>query len=131
MSDPSLELHKSVYAALVAAGVCGGRVHDRVPHAPQYPYCALFDIQLVDDGNSCFQQDEAFVDIHIYSRQLGKVEIKQQIALVRAALNVEVPVTGFTNALGQWQATRLVPSGDANSSHAVVSFRYLVQHEKF
>jgi hypothetical protein len=128
MSDPSLALQKGVRDALVAASVCSGRVYDRVPSDPTYPYCVVPDASLADDGNTCWQQDEVFQQISVFSRAVGHVEVKQQAALVRAALDTEITITGFQTALGEWQSTRYPQQPDALSTQAVLIFRYLIQH---
>lgn len=128
MSDPSLALQKAVYDALVAANVCGGRIYDRVPSERTYPYAVVANASLVDDGNSCWQQDDVSQQVSIFSRDLGHVEVKQQAALVRAALDNEIAIAGFINASGEWQSTRYPPQPDALSTQAVLTFRYLIQH---
>ncbi|MEM6617452.1 MAG: DUF3168 domain-containing protein [Pseudomonadota bacterium] len=128
MSDPSLAFQKAVYDALIGGGVCAGRIYDRVPQKRVYPYATVPDAAFSDDGNSCFQQDEVFLDVHVYSRAVGHVEIKQQVGLIRAALDTEIAIDGFKNALGEWRSTRFPPQPDRLSAHAVVTFRYLIQH---
>lgn len=129
MSDPSLSLQKALYEALVTAGVCGGRVYDRVPDGAVFPYATIADDTLGDASNTCFTQDEAFVSIHVWSRAVGHVEVKQQAALVRGALDTEIAMeVPFKAAIGEWDSTRYPPSEDALTAHAVLTFRYLIQH---
>lgn len=129
MSDPSLALQKAVNTALRAANVCGGRVYDRVPGGAAFPYCTIGEDQMVDNSNSCWDATEAFVTVHVWSRGVGHVEAKAEAAKVRDALNTELALDApFKACLGEYQGTRYPPSPEGLSTHAVLTFRYIIQH---
>jgi len=132
MSDPALALQKAVAAALKTASVCDGRVYDRVPEPGKrfYPYCTLADDTLSNDGNSCWDQTEAFCTVHVWEQNRpGHVNVKEQVGRIRAALDTEIVLDApFKVISGSWQSTRFPPTGDALSTHAVMTFRYIIQH---
>lgn len=132
MSDPALPLQKAVFDALAgAAGVkarCGdpARVYDWPPMTPRFPYITIGEDQIIDDGTTCGEGFECFVTVHVWSREKGKPEAKAIGAAVRAALNVALPVAGFTVVEFEQRDARYLRDPDGVTEHGVLVFRYLI-----
>lgn len=130
MSDPSLALQAAVFAALNSApAVAGGRIYDRVPPSPVFPYVSFGEGDTVGDDNECFASSEATVTVHVWSRALGLPEVKGIAATVRDRLSIALAVTGFRVTNGEHVITRFLRDPDGITSHAVVECRYLIDHD--
>lgn len=122
----------SLRRALVAAVrplVPSQRFFDHVPAKVDYPFAMIGEVQHIDDGTSCAEDAaEIFVDIHVYSRDVGRTECHQISALIRSALHAKtLPLTGG------WQMntmhvrdTRTLTEPDGLTSHAIINVRVLV-----
>lgn len=138
MSDPAFEIQKAVFAALAAApAVAGGRIYDRVPRSPTFPYVTIGDGDTVGDDTDCYDSSEVTVTVHVWSRepdngsglQPGFPESKIIAGLVRSRLKQEFVLTGFSVVNAQHLVTRNFRDPDGVTSHAVIEMRYLVDHE--
>ena len=124
------ELQKAIFAALTAAPtVAGGRVYDRVPAVPVFPYVTIGDEQVVDDGNSCDDGWEVFSDIHVWSRPAtgSKTEVKDLAPPIVARLRTALAVTGFVVVVAALETMRTFRDPDGLTEHSVLTFRYLLQ----
>lgn len=122
------DLQKGIYAALTAApAVAGGRVYDRVPADPKFPYITIGDDQFLDDGGTCGDAWEVFADIHVWSRPVAgsKVEVKDLEAAVIARLRT-VTVTGASVVVAALESARTFRDADGITEHAVITMRYLI-----
>lgn len=130
MSDPSLEIQRAIVAALkVATAVAGGRIYDRIPDNPTFPYVQVGDGETVGDDNPCFDASEVNVQAHVWSRAVGYPEAKAIAAVVRTRLTQEFTITGFKVTEAEHVVTRYLRDPDGLTSHAVVEMRYLVDHD--
>lgn len=119
---------KAIYNQLTAANVAGGRIYDRVPAKATFPYVTISDEQVVDYGDGCAEDMvEVFVDIHTWSRAVGKVETKALGAAVRAALKPAPLIEGFAVILHEFQSARAFLDPDGLTTHGVLTFRYVLQ----
>ena len=94
MKDPSLPVQAAVYAALTGsaamAAAFGGapRVFDRVPQdetgriTAAFPYVAIGEDQVTSEADACHDASSIFVTVHVWSREVGKVEAKTIMAAV-------------------------------------------------
>jgi hypothetical protein len=128
MADPSLAVQGAVVSALKTAGIADGRVYDIVPPSPTFPYVSLGPGDTVGDDNSCFAASEVTVQVDIWSRAVGWPEAKAIAAAVRAALTVELTLTGFRNVVGEFVLSRFLDDPDGSTRHAAMQFRYLIDH---
>lgn len=130
MTDPTLAIQAAIVAALkTATAVAGGRVYDSVPAEPTFPYVTVGDGDTVGDDNSCFESSEVNIPVHIWSRAVGFPEAKAIAALVRARCKVEFTISGFKVVNAEYVTARYLRDPDGLTSHAVVEFRYLVDHD--
>lgn len=129
MSDPSLAVQGAVVAALKAADVAGDRIYDRVPVNPTFPYITIGGGDTIGDDNDCWGASEVFVQVHVWSRTIGFPECKTIAGQVRDALSSELTLANFRNAVAGFLTTRHFRDPDGLTSHAVVEFRYLIDHD--
>ena len=137
MKDPSLPVQAAVYAALpgsaaMAAAIGGApRVFDRVPQdetgriTAAFPYVAIGEDQVTSEADACHDASSIFVTVHVWSREVGKVEAKTIMAAVCQALDVKLTVAGF-GVIGHAVETgpQHLTDVDGLTSHSVVTFRY-------
>lgn len=124
------QLQKAIYAALVAGpGVAGGRIYDRVPEKPVFPYVTIGDDQVLDDGNTCEDGWEVASNVHVWSRPAegSKVEVKDLAAAIVPRLAVTtLDVSGFRLIAAQLETSRVFRDPDGITEHAVLTFRHVL-----
>jgi hypothetical protein len=122
------ELQGVIYAALTAANVASGRIYDRVPNDPTFPYITIGDEQVIDDGTTCQDGWEVYPDVHCWSRPSNgsKAEVKELAAAVVAAVTGISSVSGFSLVSITHETTRVFRDPDGLTEHAVCSFRALI-----
>lgn len=144
MSDPALAIQGALVAALKAdtslKALAGNpvRVYDRVPENPVYPYLRVGPGQSVGDDNPCFNSTEVNASVDVFSTKPGFPECKRIAAHVRRVMKQEFtlndegspPAPAFLLVEAEFVTTRYLDSPDGLTSHAVVEFRYLVDHPK-
>jgi hypothetical protein len=130
MADPALVLQGAILSALKASpAVAAGRVYDRVPENPVFPYVTIGDGDSVGDDNDCWDATEFTAQVHVWSRAVGYPEVKGLASDVRSRLTTEFSVSGFKVTNAQHLITRFMRDPDGLTSHAVVELRYLVDHD--
>lgn len=137
MSDPSLELQAAIVAALKSPGALppvGGNspaiypgVYDDVPSSAPYPYVSLGPCQVLPDKASCMDGAEVTQQIDVWSRAVGFPEVKRIAAAVVAKLDDQpLTVIGQDVIVFEHQDTRYLRDPDGKTSHAVITFRSLI-----
>jgi hypothetical protein len=130
MSDPALSVQMAYVARLRASvPAVSGRVHDRVPQSVGFPHLQIGDIQTVEDGADCIDGTEVTVTLHVWSRATGAVEARSIAASCRLCLHEWLPdlsAQGFRCVEHMHRDTRLVGDPDGVTSHAVLTFRLLI-----
>lgn len=134
MSDPSAAMQKAVVARLKAVSgvtnLVAQRIHDRAPENVVYPFVQIGYFQSVDDSADCVDCCEVSIEIHVWSEAVGQVEAKAIASAVRAALHRHVPTLDDPFApVGEIEHrdTRLMGGGDGVRTHAVATFRAIVE----
>lgn len=132
MSEPSAQLQKGIYEALIASGPLAAfvstRIFDEVPPGSLFPYITISDAQVLDDGNTCeSEMFEIFTDIHVWSRTVGLMEAKRISGLVRTALMALEAVTDWLVVVVEFRGARHGFDPDGLTAHSVVTFRFLLQ----
>jgi hypothetical protein len=138
MSDPNLAIQGAIVAALKAdsavkalIGPTTARVYDRVPANVTYPYVRVGPGQTVGDDNPCFDASEVNAEVHVWSNAVGFPECKQIAAAVRRVCRQTFDLSpNFAVTEVEYVTTRYLDAPDGLTSHAVVEFRYLVDHPK-
>ena len=126
MSDPALEVHASVVAALRAAtpvtDLVSTRIVDWIPPEPVYPFIHVDVSQSIEDDNACGKAWTVNVDLHIWSRAVGSIETKTLIGAVQAAVDSVSSVAGFGVDFVQFRNARTISERDGLTTHGVVTF---------
>lgn len=134
MSEPSLELQRAIYQALITSdalkAAMGGtvRAYDRVPPTPVTPYITFSEAQVLDDGNTCDAEHyEIFVDLHIWSRAVGMAEVKTIAGVLRGLMLALELATDWNIPIREVQTIRHLNDPDGLTTHSVVTVRFLLE----
>jgi len=121
------EIQKAIHDALkVSPAIAGGRIYDRVPENPTYPYIGIGDEQTLDDGNACDDGWEVFADVHVWSQAVGFPEAKGLVAAIVPRLVAISAVPGFTVIAAEVENTRVFRDPDGLTSRGVISVRFVI-----
>lgn len=131
MIDPSLPVQRAVFAVLSAALGATARVYDDVPLDPagkvsaRFPYVHIGEDHVISDADQCHDASSVFVTAHVWSRALGKGEVKTIMAAVCLALDAPLAVVGFgvISALVS-DGPRHMTDPDGQTKHSVVTVHY-------
>lgn len=133
MSMTVLPLQAAVFTALRADsgldGLIDGRVYDRPPTGPTFPYITISNSVVNDDGAACIAGEEIFLDLHIWSRSVGSIEAKQIAAAVKSILDEADLTLDSSAALVSlhFQSARFLDDPDGLTCHGVLSFVALTE----
>jgi len=134
MSEPSLALQRGIYAALTneaaVSSLIGTRIYDRVSPTATFPYIRIGLDQTIAEDQDCAEESvEVFAQVDVFSRAQGKVEAKNIAGAVVRTLRAEnVPIeAGYVLQELHHAETRFLDDPDGLSTHAVLSFRALVE----
>ena len=131
MADPTLLLHAAIVAALnTAPAIAGGRVYDRVPPSPTFPYVSLGPIETVGDDNSCWDASECNVQVNVWSNYKDKSEAESLAGLVRTRLKTAPTLTNFVVPVVEYVTTRYLDDPQQELRRAALEFRFLIDHER-
>lgn len=121
------EIQTAVYGALTAGpAIAGGRVYDRVPSAPTFPYLTIGSEQIIDDGNACGDGWEVFAEVHFWSQAFGYPEVKGLMAEATPRLAGIDSVPGLTVIAAAVESTRVFRDPDGLTSHGVITVRFVI-----
>lgn len=130
--DPDLELQGLIVNVLKAdpavAALVGNRVFDRIPKDAPFPYVAYGPTDTNTDAADCLDQEQIFIQLDVWSREVGFPEAKRISDAVRAALN-DTNLSLSQNALVflEHRQTRTLRDPDGLTSHAALSFEAYVE----
>lgn len=130
MLDPAFAFQTAIYTTLTtspdvfaAFGSSPVLVYDRVPMNPPFPFIQMSDAQVLPGVQFQFQgTSEIYSTIHVYSRAVGKLDIKLIAGAVRTALEKNLDVTGFIACTYEYMSTRYLTDPDGLTQHAVIEF---------
>jgi hypothetical protein len=133
VTDPGLALQGAIVAALGAdaavSNLVGARLYDLAPDDVAFPFVALGEIQVVDDGTACFEDAaEIYVTVHVWSRAVGRPEAHRIAGAVRNALHLTDLDLGADLDLVEirHRDTRVFTDADGRTAHGVMTFRAMV-----
>jgi hypothetical protein len=134
VSEPSAALQKAIYSTLTAnsaiSSLVGARVYDRVTADAAFPYIRIGLDQSVAEDQDCVEECvEIFSQIDVFSRSQGKIEAKNIAGAIVRALNANTVTITDSYELQDFRhsETRFLDDPDGLSTHAVLSFRALVE----
>ena len=134
-SDPSLDLQRAITAAFKAADppIAGGRIYDRVQSGPggqkvTFPYVSHGPSLVLSDDADCITAYEVFMQIDVWSREVGQKEVKAVAGDVKLLLHdSDLPLANHAVVTLAHDATRYLIDPDGITSHGAVEFRAMVQ----
>lgn len=132
--DPSLALQRAITGLLNSdadvKALIGLRVYDDVPPTDEFPYASFGPSQINSQDADCLTGFEVFLQIDIWSRELGFEEAKAVSEAVRKSLhNSAVTQDGLTFDI-EHRFTNTNRDPDGVTNHAVLSFRAEIYTEE-
>ena len=141
MIDASYELQIAIVERLKAYGplvaLIGQRVYDSVPRdssgnvsSATFPYVSFGPETAVGEQFECIIGSEITIQLDAWSRGVGFPEVKKIAGAVRAALhNYPLPLAENALVSFEYEGRRIFRDPDGKTSHAVLTFRAIVEHD--
>jgi predicted DNA-binding protein len=132
MTSVSLELQGAIIKRLKAfaplSAIVGDRIYDQPPGTVTFPYVSLGPDDAVSDDAECLTSFEVTIQVDAWSKNAGRVELKQVSEAVRAALH-DHDLALEANALLsiRHRQTRHLPDPGGETNHAAIEFVALVE----
>lgn len=128
----SLDLQKAFNTALKSdadlSAIIGQRVYDRVPKNAVFPYVQIGDDQEIDNANTCDSSGvEVYTRVHIWSRDVGVVEAKKIMGLIKPLLVQPHILDDFYITVNTFVSADFVSAQDELETHVVMTFRFLAR----
>lgn len=124
MTAAGWELQKAIFAQL--DGNLSDAVYDHVPAHAAFPFIVVGDATASDWGASELDGEEHALSIHIWSRYHGRMQMKQMMGEIKAALTQPLPaLAGHVLVDLRFVFADEFPDPDGISRHGVVRFRAL------
>jgi len=132
--DPGAAFHTAQDTTLRGSATLAGlfpngtaRIYGVVPQNAPLPFLRIGDDQIIEDSDECASSSEIIAQVHVWTRpEPPDVQLGRQIAgTVRELLAPTLDIAGFDTVLALFVDTRHLTDPDG-SSHAVLTFRYLV-----
>lgn len=133
MSDPSFELQKAVYAALVAnttlTGLLAGGTEGIVDGgSANYPYVDIGDFEQVDASTKTTVGSEHTLTLHVWSDQDSRKETSDILEQVKASLNRQaLSVAGNQLINLIFRSQQIFLDADGTTRHGIIQFRAITQ----
>lgn len=135
MSDPSAAVQNAVEAALRAAAAVksefGGKTRLYTLSAPidaPFPHVVIGEDQVIGDDVPCGAASTIIVTVHVLARETtpagSRLKAKAIAAAVRAALTVQLTVTGQQMIDWTFDGARHLTDPDGLTAHSVLTFEY-------
>jgi Protein of unknown function (DUF3168) len=127
MSRASWALQKAIYISLAAhvpliAEVTG--IYDAPPQDAAFPYITIGDDIVSDASAKAMAATDHRLVIHVWSRGPGKGQVKQLLARVQDALDLQPPApTGFMLGWLRFLQSTVLTDADGLTQHGVLEFR--------
>lgn len=132
MTSPTYELQGQIVTLLKASpeitALIGGRVYDRVPENPTFPYVSFGPSDEISDDADCIDGFEVTMQLDVWSRAVGFPECRRIVDAVRRALPEE-GITMADNALVTFyhRISRVFRDQDGLTSHGAMTFEAFVE----
>ncbi len=124
MTAAGWELQQAIYAQLDSNSSYA--VYDHVPPQAPFPFIVVGDATANEWGAGELDGEEHALSIHIWSRYQGRMQMKQMMGEVKAALALPLPpLTGHVLVDLRFVFADEFPDPDGISRHGVVRFRAL------
>ena len=132
MTSPTYELQRRIVTLLKASpelnALIGGRIYDRVPDSPTFPYVSFGPSDEVSDDADCIDGFEVTMQLDVWSRAVGFPECRRIVDAVRKALP-EDGILLADNALVTFnhRISRVFRDPDGLTSHGAMTFVAFVE----
>ncbi|NVM41939.1 DUF3168 domain-containing protein [Ochrobactrum intermedium] len=132
MTSPTYELQGQIVTLLKASpeltALIGGRVYDRVPESPTFPYVSFGPSDEISDDADCIDGFEVTMQLDVWSRAAGFPECRRIVDAVRKALP-EDGILLADNALVTFnhRISRVFRDPDGLTSHGAMTFEAFVE----
>lgn len=128
---PDWALQTAIFSAMETAGVCGGRIYDRVPKNAAFPYVVIGESQPLDDGaldGECVGGWEIYHDIRLFSRpdSGSKKEIKTIAGAVITAVTGITEFEGHRVVVAALESARFFRDPDGLTENGALTFKFLL-----
>lgn len=132
MTSPTYELQGQIVTLLKASPeltvLIGGRIYDRVPESPTFPYVSFGPSDEISDDADCIDGFEVTMQLDVWSRAVGFPECRRIVDAVRKALP-EGGILLADNALVTFnhRISRVFRDADGLTSHGAMTFEAFVE----
>jgi len=132
MTSPTYELQGQIVTLLKASpeltALIGGRIYDRVPESPTFPYVSFGPSDEISDDADCIDGFEVTMQLDVWSRAVGFPECRRIVDAVRKALP-EGGILLADNALVTFnhRISRVFRDPDGLTSHGAMTFEAFVE----
>lgn len=121
----SVAFQKLLFDALRAdrgmKDLISGRMYDRVPKEPTFPYGAFGAYDFVPDEAECIYSGEHTQQLDFWSRAVGRVEAKQMVDAARRCVNdIEADMGEYGLVHIRVGLVRVIGDPDGLTSHGIV-----------
>lgn len=111
--------------------VISGRIHDRVPRERTFPYAFFGPSQTLDSDEGCGERWTVFQDVHVESRDVGRVEARRAADAMRRALRLayragSLTAEGVTIEQARVRDVREPSTADGISSRVILVIEAIV-----
>lgn len=123
MSDPAYAIQVALVAALRALDTeVADRVYDTVPDDAGFPYTSLGDGQVIPVDEDCGDPSETYLDIHVWTRDVGYPQTKRIAGAYRDRLHHgDLTIIGHTVDLIEVRSVNYVRDPDGITRHGILS----------
>src|SRR5690606_36451843 len=125
----SAELQRAIFERLRDnAALVAGRVYDRPPASPTYPYISFGATDFTSDETDCAGGGSNTMQIDIWSQAVGRVEAKRITDEVRGILHgAQIAMNGYALVEMQVVLTRVLGDPDGETSHGIVQVTAFIE----
>lgn len=111
--------------------ILGDRIYDRVPRGVEFPFAFFGPSQTLDSDEGCGERWGVYQDVHIESRDVGRVEARRAAAAMRSALRRAyqggaLTAEGVTIEQARVRDVREPSTADGLSSRVILSIEAIV-----
>lgn len=124
MIDGALPVQAAIVAAIETADLLP--IHDRVPKGASFPYASFGPFLSVDASDQCHAGVEVSVQVDVWSRSVGFVEVRGLATQLAALLDAPLTVAGFEVVIHECEAVDTRREGDGLTSRSILRFRYVL-----
>lgn len=125
-SDPSYDIQKAI-VALLRVSVTED-TYDTPPERSPFPRITIGDGQVLANFADCYAGSETYLQVDIWSREVGFGEAKTLANRVRAVLDDKiVPLDGHTMEYMRFESAQYLRDPDGITRHVAMTFRILSQ----